>query len=159
MSEYELELEHQNKHEVRIHIDRHRYESSNPTTAAALYLLGHVAPGLELYREVNGNREDEPIENGPEIVHLKQDEHFHSGQAKTYTIYVNGQQKVVMMKTETFAQIVALAFPTPPTGSNIVYTVSYEDGPRANSQGSLKDGQSVKVKDGMIFNVTATDRS
>jgi Multiubiquitin len=72
---------------------------------------------------------------------------------------VNGQQKVVMMKTETFAQIVALAFPTPPTGSNIVYTVSYEDGPRANSQGSLKDGQSVKVKDGMIFNVTATDRS
>jgi len=58
------ELEHQNKHEVRIHIDQHRYESPNPTTAAALYLLGHVAPGLELYREVNGNREDEPIENG-----------------------------------------------------------------------------------------------
>jgi hypothetical protein len=38
------ELEHQNKHEVRIHIDQHRYESPNPTTAAALYLLGHVAP-------------------------------------------------------------------------------------------------------------------
>jgi hypothetical protein len=136
-----------------------RYESPNPTTAAALHLLGHVAPGLELYREVNGNREDEPIESGPEIVHLKQDEHFHSGHAKTYTIYVNGQQKVVTMKTETFAQIVALAFPTQPPGSNIVYTVSYEDGPRANPQGSLKEGQSVKVKDGMLFNVTETDRS
>jgi hypothetical protein len=120
--------EHEHKHKVRIHIDQHRYESPTPPTAAALYRLGHVAPGLELYREVNGNREDDPIENGPEIVHLKQDEHFHSGQAETYTIYVNGQQKVVMMKTATFAQIVGLAFPTPPTGSNIVYTVSYEDG-------------------------------
>ena len=123
---------------MRIHIDQHRYESPTPTTAAALYLLGHVAPGLELYREVNGNREDDPIENGPEIVHLKQDEHFHSGQAETYTIHVNGQQKVVMMKTATFAQIVGLAFPTPPTGSNIVYTVSYEDGPRREPARVLK---------------------
>jgi hypothetical protein len=59
----------------------------------------------------------------------------------------------------SFNEIVKLAFPTPPTGANILYTVSYEDGPRVNPQGSLKEGQSVVVKNGMIFNVTATDKS
>ena len=37
------EVEH--KQEVRIHIDQHHYESPNPTTGAALYALGNVAPG------------------------------------------------------------------------------------------------------------------
>jgi hypothetical protein len=145
--------------EVRIHIDQRKYESPDPTTGAALYVLGKVAAGLELYREVTGEREDQPIENGPETVRLKQDEHFHSGPPKTYTIYVNGQKKVVTTKTVTFDQIVKLAYPTPPSGENILYTVSYEDGPPANPQGSLTEGQTVKVKNGMIFNVTATDKS
>ena len=59
----------------------------------------------------------------------------------------------------TFDEIVKLAFPTPPPGANILYTVSYEDGPRENRQGSMKEGQTVKVKNWMIFNVTATDKS
>ena len=44
-------------------------------------------------------------------------------------------------------------------GANILNTVSYEDGPHVNPQGSLKEGETVKVKNGMIFNVTATDKS
>jgi hypothetical protein len=150
---------HDHKHHVRIHIDQKPYESPNPTTGAALYLLGNIPAGLELYREVTGDREDRPIENGLEEVHLKEDEHFHSGPPKTYTIYVNGQKKIVETKTVTFDQIVKLAYPIPPTGDNILYTVSYEDGPPANPQGSLKEGGTVKVKNGMIFNVTATDKS
>jgi len=157
MSEEQREVE--GKHEVRIHIDQHKYESPNPTMGAALYTLGNVAVGLELYREVSGDREDKPIENGPEIVHLKEDEHFHTGPPKPYTIYVNGEQKEVMTKTVSFAEIVKLAYPTPPKGDNILYTVSYEDGPPANPKGSLKEGETVKVKNGMIFNVTATDKS
>ena len=73
------------EHEIRIHIDEKPYESPNPTTGAALYALGHVASGLDLYREVTGDREDEPIANGPEVIHLKEDEHFHSGPPKVYT--------------------------------------------------------------------------
>ena len=49
------------KHHVRIHIDQKEYESPNPTTGEALYILGNVQPGLELYREVRGDREDPPI--------------------------------------------------------------------------------------------------
>ena len=147
------------KHEIRIHIDQKQYESPNPTTGAALYALGHVAADRERYREVDGDREDRPIPNGPEAVHLKEDDHFHSGPHITYTIYVNGMQKVVEKKKLTYWEVVLLAFPTPPTGENIIFTISYEEGPRANPAGSLIEGGVVKIKDGMIFNVTPTDRS
>jgi len=147
------------KHEVRIHIDQKPHDSPSPTTGSALYALGHVQPGLELFREVRGDREDVPIENGPENIHLKEDEHFHSGPPKIYTIYVNGVQIEVTSKTVSFAELTKLAYPIPPKGENILYTVSYEDGPHANPQGSMKEGDTVKVKNGMIFNVTATDKS
>jgi|ERR1022692_2128337 hypothetical protein len=155
----ETETRHENEHQVRIHIDQHRHESPNPTTGAALYALGKVAANLELYREVIGDREDKPIDNSPEIIHLRDDEHFHSGAPKTYTVYINGQEKVLTSKTVTFEQLVALAFPTPPTGPNILFTISYEDGPHANPMGSLMPGGKVQVKEGMIFNVTPTDKS
>src|SRR5215469_7089581 len=153
-------MEHR-KHEVRIHIDEKPYESPNPTTGEALYGLGQVQPGLDLFREVGGDKEGPVVENDDEPIHLRQDEHFHSGPAKLreFTIIVNGQKKMLSTKTVSFDQIVKLAFPTPPPGTNILYTVSYEDGPRVNPQGSLQEGQSVKVKNGMIFNVTATDKS
>jgi hypothetical protein len=151
----------EHKHHVRIHIDEKPYESPNPTAGEALYKLGHVQPGFELFREVKGDREDPEVPDGPEPVHLREDEHFHSGPPvhREFTIIVNGQKKVVTAKRVTFDQIVKLAFPTPPSGANILYTISYEDGPPANPQGSLKEGETVKVKNGMIFNVTATDKS
>lgn len=152
---------HEHKHHVRIHIDETPYESPNPTTGEALYQLGHVQPGFDLFREVKGDREDPVVENDDEPVHLREDEHFHSGpaQPRKYIIIVNGQKKTVTTKKVSFEEIVKIAFLTPPAGANILYTVSYEDGPRVNPQGSLKEGQSVFVKNWMIFNVTATDKS
>ena len=152
---------HEHRHYVRIHIDQNPYESPNPTTGEALYKLGHVQPGYDLFREVRRDKEDPVVENDDEPVHLREDEHFHSGpaQPRKYTIIVNGQRKVVTTKKVSFDEIVKLAFPTPPDGANILYTVSYEDGPRVNPQGSLKEGQSVFVKNWIIFNVTATDKS
>ncbi len=144
---------------MRIHIDQKPYHSPNPTTGEALYALGKVAPGLELFREVSGDREDPEVPNDPQPVHLKEDEHLHSGKPKTYKIYVNGQEKVVTTKIISYDQIVALAFPNPPTGQDMLYTVGFEDGPHANPMGSLMPGGKVKVKDGMIFDVTPTDKS
>ena len=71
--------EHEHKHEVKIFIDEQAYHSPNPTTGTALYVLGNVKPGLELFREAGGDHVDQEVDNGPEVVHLKQDEHFHSG--------------------------------------------------------------------------------
>jgi hypothetical protein len=149
------------QHEVRIHIDQKPYQSPNPTTGEALYDLGKVAPGLELYREVKGDREDPSIPNDRETIHLKENEHFHSGppQKKEFTIFVNGKKKVVSQQELSFDDLVALAFNPVPTGENVLFTITYERGPRENPEGMLVQGKTVKIKDGMVFNVKHTDRS
>jgi hypothetical protein len=148
-------------HEVRIHIDRHPYESPNPTTGAALYALGKVSAGFQLYREAQGDQEDEPIHDDNEKEHLTVDEHFYSKEEhhKGFDIIVNAEQYHVEKKRVSFEQIVKLGFPTPPSGQNILFTVTYYNGPKANPEGVLTAGQIVKVKNGMVFNVKATDRS
>jgi hypothetical protein len=157
----EIQQEAQSRHEVRIHIDQKRYESPNPTTGEALHKLGNVAPGLELYREVSGDREDRPILNGQQTVHLTEDEHLHSGPAerKDFRIIVNGRQKVVTTRELSFKEIVALAFNPVPTGPNVLFTITYGHGPHANPEGSLLEGGTVKIKEEMIFNVRHTNKS
>jgi multiubiquitin len=79
---------------------------------------------------------------------------------KTRTIIVNGRPKEVEGKELTFEEIVNLAFDNnPPTGENIVITVTYSKGEEGKKEGTLLPGESVKIKDGMVFNVTATDKS
>lgn len=75
------------------------------------------------------------------------------------TIIVNGRRKVVKKDPITFAEVLALAFDPVPQGENWVFTVTYTKGPKQNPKGTLTAGQKVKVDDGMIFNVTATDKS
>jgi hypothetical protein len=150
-----------NTHEVRIHIDQRPYQSPNPTTGRGLYALGKVEEGLELYREVRGDKEDRPVPNNAEPIHLKEDEHFHSGppQGKEFTIIVNGRKKLVTKKELSFDEIVALAFNPVPTGPNVLITITYEGGPPSNPSGTLMPGKSVKLKNAMIFNVIQTDKS
>ncbi len=151
----------EHKHHIRIHIDQKPYESPSPTTGEALYKLGHVEPGFELFREVGGDKEDRGVPEGHELINLREDEHFHSSPArsKEFTIIVNGRKKVVHHKTLTFNEIVALAFDPIPVGPNIMFTITYRHGPQANPEGTLIEGGRVEIKDGMIFNVTATDKS
>ena len=78
---------------------------------------------------------------------------------KTFTIIVNARPKIVTAKEMSFAEIVALAFDTPSTGQSTVFTVTYRKGEGHKPEGTLVDGETVKIKEGMIFNVTATDKS
>jgi len=145
------------EHDVRIHIDRQPFESPDPTTGAALYALGEIGVHRELFREVDGDHEDQVVPNDATPVRLKKDEHFYS--ELDFHIIVNARPKIVTERVLIFAQIVALAFDNPPIGPNIMFTVTYRHGPRQNPEGSLLEGQSVRVKEKMIFNVTATDKS
>lgn len=86
-------------------------------------------------------------------------ENKHDGHDKEYTIIVNARPKVVTKKELSFAEIVALAFDNPPQGENIVITVTYRRGEGNKPEGSLVEGETVKIKEGMIFNVAATDKS
>jgi predicted small metal-binding protein len=142
---------------VRIHIDREPYDSPSPTTGAALYELGHIAGHRELFREVVGAEEDELVPRTTEHIKLKHNEHFYS--QKIFEIVVNAQKKEVVETKLSFDQVVELAFPVKPVGQNIMFTVTYRKGPKQNPKGSLLEGQTVQIKNGMIFDVTPTDRS
>ncbi len=77
---------------------------------------------------------------------------------KLVTIYINTRPHEVERGRISFEQVVELAYPTAPYGDNTGYSVMYELG-RGDKEGTLIAGQSVNVKHGMRFDVTATDRS
>ena len=82
------------------------------------------------------------------------------GSVKQLTIYVNGRAREIPAKELlSFDEVVALAFGTVQKAPNIVYTVTYRRGEGNKPEGTLVEGESVKPKDGMIFNVTRTDKS
>lgn len=149
------------KHEVRIHIDQERLESPNPTTGHALYQLGHVAAGFVLYREVTGDREDRMVPDGLETMHLREDEHFHSGRPEKFevTIIVNGTAHEWTMHEITYPQVVTLDVPDYPQHPEITYSVKYKNGPGHKPEGTLSPAGSVKVKNGMVFSVSPTGQS
>ncbi len=78
---------------------------------------------------------------------------------KPVTIVVNGEAHEFPKADIAYAEVVALAFPNPPTGPNIEISVTYRRGRGEKPQGTLAPGAFVPVKDGMVFNVTATDKS
>jgi hypothetical protein len=78
---------------------------------------------------------------------------------KDYTITVNGRQKVVHDDELGFEKVVKLAFDNPPTGPNVIITVTFTGAAGPVRDGTLAKGEHVKIKDGTIFNVTATDKS
>ena len=86
-------------------------------------------------------------------------QHKEKGPNKNFTIIVNGREKVVISKRLSFTEIITLAFDPPPTGEFIVFTVTYRRGHGNKPEGTLVEGETIKIKDGMIFNVTATDKS
>ena len=75
------------------------------------------------------------------------------------TIIVNGRPVVFNQDEISYEQVVGLAFEVPPAGPNTMITVTYRRGHGNKPDGTLVSGQTVKVKDEMIFNAIATDKS
>lgn len=88
----------------------------------------------------------------------KQDEK--TKDAKNVTVIVNTRQKEVGKNEDiSFERAIDLAYNgDPPSGPNIGFTVMYQRA-EGNKDGTLVAGQSVKAKEGMVFDVSATDRS
>ena len=79
---------------------------------------------------------------------------------KTDTIVVEGTPHEWPKGEDiTYAQVVTLEVPDYAQHPNITYSVTYKNGPRGRPEGVLSRGASVKVKDGMIFNVSRTGES
>jgi hypothetical protein len=72
---------------------------------------------------------------------------------------VNGEEKRSKADKVSYEEIVAFAYPTPPS-PNAKFTVTYRNAEAPNREGSLVAGQFVVVREkGTVFNVTPTVKS
>lgn len=78
---------------------------------------------------------------------------------KQVTIIVNARPERVSKEEISYAEVVFLAFPNPPTGDNVSFIVTYRRGHGDKPEGTLIPGQTVKVKNGMIFDVSPNNKS
>ncbi len=78
---------------------------------------------------------------------------------KTVTIIVDATPHEWPKEEISFAEVVTLEFPDYPTHPEISYSVKYKRGHGHKPEGTLAPGGSVKVKEGMIFNVSQTGQS
>lgn len=129
-------------------------------TGESIKVLAGKDEDLELMLE----RKDQPdkvIDDFDEVhIGAGGTEKFYTREAQvSVTIIVNTRAKTWNKKKISFEQVVAIAYPVPPPGQEIVYTVGYFDGPPNRPEGSLTAGKSVKVRDQMVFDVKFTDKS
>jgi hypothetical protein len=82
------------------------------------------------------------------------------GKEKTVTVIINGREEDVPKNDDlTFNALISLAYNNPPNGEFIYWTITYRNGHGDKPQGTVTQGGSVKPKEGMVFNVTYTDKS
>ncbi|ODS57846.1 MAG: hypothetical protein ABS36_05240 [Acidobacteria bacterium SCN 69-37] len=98
-----------------------------------------------------GNRDMASLA-GPEV------ERFFTARV-TIRIIVNARERRLDHRVVSYWELVTLAFPDAVPSENIIYSVTFSSGPAQNPEGSLVEGQSVHITDGMAFSVTPTDRS
>ncbi|MBB5498648.1 multiubiquitin domain-containing protein [Paraburkholderia sp. MM5384-R2] len=75
------------------------------------------------------------------------------------SIVVNAKRREVFRRRLSYWEVVKLAFAAAQKSDDIIYTINYARGPHANPEGSMVEGQHVKIKENMVFYVTPTDRS
>jgi hypothetical protein len=142
--------------QVRIHINRQAYHSPNPTTGEALYALGDIPKNEALYREVQGDEEDERTVRDDTPVNLVADAHFYS--KRVFDILVNGDDHVIDTDHINYDRVVNLYLGSGGAPS-AEYLVKYSHGPAKNPSGTLVQGPNVEVKDEMRFRVAGTGES
>lgn len=75
----------------------------------------------------------------------------------SFHIIVNARPREVTGVSISYSEVVNLAFPDDPNAGEYLYSVHYT-GPHV-PDGTLAEGQSVKLENGMKFDVTKTNRS
>ncbi|MCK1463083.1 multiubiquitin domain-containing protein [Bradyrhizobium sp. 2] len=81
------------------------------------------------------------------------------GNDHSVTIIVEGTAHEWTKKEITYDQVVTLEVPDYAQHPEITYSVTFKKGQGNKPEGDLAKGESVKVKDGMIFNVSETGQS
>lgn len=120
--------------------------------------LARAPEGHELIEE-RTDQPDRVYEPSDEVRIDRRGQERFKTRPRTYTIIVNTREKTVSKSVLTYDEIVRLAFPNPPSGPDIQFTIQFTRGPAENPSGALVEGGTVKIKDRMEFDVTQTNRS
>lgn len=87
-------------------------------------------------------------------------EKFKTRPAKTsVTIIVEGTPHAWTKNKISYDEVVTLEVPDYAQNPEITYSVKYNNGPNNRPEGILAKGETVRVKDGMIFSVSETGQS
>lgn len=78
---------------------------------------------------------------------------------KMVTIVVEGTEHQWPKEAISYAEVVTLEVPDYAQHPEITYSVTYKRGQGNKPEGTLVPGASVKVKEGMVFNVSETGQS
>ncbi|MCW3116850.1 MAG: hypothetical protein JWM28_932 [Chitinophagaceae bacterium] len=123
--------------------------------------LAGLSDHSSLWLKIDEPWDDEVIGNTTLIDLARPEvEHFISTEReKVVTIIINGTPFKWDKKEISFREVIEKAYGTYIDSPTMVYTAGYEDGPKKNPEGEMKKGQSVFVKNKMIFHATCTDKS
>ncbi|WP_395974444.1 multiubiquitin domain-containing protein [Chryseobacterium cucumeris] len=123
--------------------------------------LGNISDQDDIFLDINPNWEDDLILDDEEVDLARpgNERFFSKPKTKQFKIIVNARQHEWTGENISFEQLVVLAFgsydPNPGKG----YTITYSRGWHPKPEGTLVKGTEVRVKNKMIFDVTATDKS
>lgn len=151
-----------NKKALSLIIDGNHFEwHQQYITGAEIRNLGHIPEAHQIYLRIKQPWEDELINDDTSVDLARPGiEHFFSKENNPkIVLVVNGREKQWPDKEISYEQVVILAFGSYDNNPNKVYTVTYDRGPKENPEGSMVKGDVVVVKNKMIFNATATDKS
>ena len=82
-------------------------------------------------------------------------------------VIVNAQERIIPFNQLSvtgeisYEKLITLAFDAGdlPTKQDLMFTITYRNEAGRPTDGTLMEGESTKIQNGTIFNVTATDRS
>lgn len=155
------EIEHfYSKQKLKYSINGQHFESVRQYVKGEfLRKQGNIPEDEDLYLKVEKPWEDELI-TPEEWVDLARPgiEHFKSKSVE-FLLIVDGREKKWHKRKISFQEVVVLAKGAYQDSTTMYYTVTYDRGPKQNPEGSMVKGDVVFVKNKMIFNVTATDKS
>lgn len=123
--------------------------------------LGNIPTTDDIFLDIKEGWQDDQILDD-EVVDLARPgkERFISKPKLTeFTIIVNARPHVWKEANISFEQLVVLAFGSYDNNPNKGYTVTYSRGSEPRPEGTMVKGSIVHVKNKMIFDVTATDKS
>jgi len=137
-------------------VDERGWEwGASAITAAYIHRYAGIDPDLELILDSAGDAvipADGEVELGGAGV-----ERIRSREPKEVTIKVNGRPRVVAKRPHSYREIAAIAYPNPDF-DNFNYTITYLHGVHG-AEGDLVEGETIKVRNGMVFNVRRSDKS